>query len=212
MKIFDEQGLRTALEQLEKTDSTSTGKRKVLSYGKHRFWLVCSVLVASACSLVHVATLVAEPERLRPAMFALALLTLVLFAKMLVSSGFGRKSREMAMRGDLLGGLESSLEEMVAVVKKVPTIVIAGILLMGAYCSINFYTFVRLSIEGSPVERDGGYWLEDHGRVVRSLKVSEFRHRETWELRGMSGHLVGFAVVAAIGFAYVVEHRPKDAS
>jgi hypothetical protein len=86
------------------------------------------------------------------------------------------------------------------------------VLLVGAYCCINFYTLVGLSIHGSPVERDGRYWLEDHGRVVRALGDEEFRHRQMWEVRGLSAHLLAFALVGAIGFTYVVEHRPKDAS
>jgi hypothetical protein len=212
MRIFDKKGLREALSGLEAKASSPAEKRKILSYGAHRFWLAAATIVTVASSILHIAAFFVGSNILGLSMIPLALFALAIFARMMIASGFGRKSRELASRGDILGGLESSLEEMSTVLKKTPMIAKVGVLLVGLYCGVNFYSFVRLAIQGSPVERDGRYWLEDHGRAVRALDDIEFRHREMWEVRGLSGHLVGFSLVAAVGFRYLVDHRPKDAS
>lgn len=212
MKILDEKGLQAALEELEKPDAGSTNKRRMMSHRRHRFWLVASIVVASASCLIHLASIVAETGCPGPVMMVPAVLAIVLCGRMLAASGYGRRSRKQWMRWDFLSSMQSSREEMAAVRKMVPASVRTGLGLLVVYVVINFLVFLQLAREGNPVETENGYWLQDHGRRVRAITKSEFRHRETWELRGMSGHFVLLAALSVVGFAYVVEHRPKDAS
>jgi hypothetical protein len=174
--------------------------------------IALSIFVAVTAGLLHVASFVTDLARVTPTIFIVALSGIACFGAMLVASGFGRKTRELAKRAPFGEVLRSGSSENFAVVKKVPALVGLGFVGLMFYVAFNFLTFLVIMTEGSPVERDGALELRNHGRFVRTLTPNEFRHLQTLEFRGLSGHFIIFPLAAAIGFAYLVEKPgPKPA-
>jgi TonB family protein len=205
MRIFDENGLREALDGLQEVPRTYP--RWLLGYRAHRFWLGATIVAAVACSVLHIATFFVEPNLVEFDLVTLAMLPLtalaaLAFARMLMASGLGRESRRRALAGDILGSLRRMIEELSGIMRKTPVRARIGILLVGLYCTFNVYAFMRLGLQGSCAQRDGQAWLKDHGNFVRTLTESDFPQREIWDLRALSGHLACLSLVAAIGFRY----------
>jgi hypothetical protein len=65
------------------------------------------------------------------------------------------------------------------------------------YAFINFFIlFFFLSLRGMPQHRDGKYFLQDHGKVVREVDEKEFHKRQAYVVRGFSGHWMLFSCAA----------------
>lgn len=77
-------------------------------------------------------------------------------------------------------------------------VLVAGALLF-AYAMLNFMLFMQAAEGGSPDLRDGGFVLQNHGRVIRQLSAAEYVALRANEVRGFSGHWLVFYFVP---FAY----------
>ena len=176
--------------------------------------LAFSTMVALSGGLLHLASFVTVFNHANVFIVALALSSLACLGGMLAASGFGRKTRKLALTRYPRAGdaASSALNESVAAAKRVPRVAIAGFVVLAIYFGINFLWFLGATIEGSPVEQDGELQLQNRGRFIRRLDPAEFQHRKAMEVRGMSGHFVMFSLAAAIGFACLVDKRDQDAT
>lgn len=64
------------------------------------------------------------------------------------------------------------------------------------YMPVNFFLSV-VSQHGSPDLKDGQYILHSHGKLIRILTEQEYHHYKANEIRGFSGHWLGFYGIAA---------------
>jgi hypothetical protein len=87
-----------------------------------------------------------------------------------------------------------------AVFSSVPRYLIVACIAMFAYAFINFGLFATKMSDGSPAEKNGKYFLEQHGKQIREIDQAEFRRLEALEVRGFSGHWMLFSLVPAIYF------------
>lgn len=87
-----------------------------------------------------------------------------------------------------------------------PDALLLAFLLLAGYAVFHFlwFGFLGGSLGGSPVIRDGGYFLVNHGSVLRELTEQEFRRADGIEARFFSGHWMIFYGTAALYF------RPKN--
>jgi hypothetical protein len=211
MKVYDEKGLKAALESLDAPPQVPTPPRWGSRF--RAVGLALSTMVALGAGFLHFASFVTVFEHANAFIVALALSSLGCFGAMLAASGFGKKTRKLALTrypraGDVV---MSAMNENIAAVKKVPSVAIAGFVVLAFYFGISFLLFLTAAMEGSPVERNGELQLQNHGRFIRTLDRAEFEHREALEVRGMSGHFVMFSLAAAMGFAYLVDKPERSA-
>jgi hypothetical protein len=217
MKIFDEKGLRDALDGLQGVAPSKAYEKWLLTCRAHRFWRATTIVVMIACLSLHMAVLLAELDEfalaaMLVAMFPLALLILVSLGRMLIASGVGQRILRRVLRGNILGSLKRSRVEVSTLVAKTPAIAKVGLLLVGAYWIFNFYAFLHLGFQRSSGELEEASRFQDGKFVLVTTATPEFRHREQWDVRALSGNLVCFSLAVSIGFRYWVEHRPWDAS
>lgn len=71
------------------------------------------------------------------------------------------------------------------------------------YVAINFIVFIGESSQGSPKEKDGQFYLSNHGRIVREIDVDEYKKREAYTVRGFSGHWMIFSFLPFVYFRYL---------
>jgi hypothetical protein len=69
-----------------------------------------------------------------------------------------------------------------------------------AYVIANFAYFMHVSAGGSPVEKLGHFYLQDHGRIIRELTAAEYAAAQVAVLRGFSGHWLVFYFAPAAYF------------
>jgi hypothetical protein len=67
-----------------------------------------------------------------------------------------------------------------------------------ASAAVHFATY-----EGQPRVKDGALALVNHGKIARVVSEPEFRDAQRLEVRGMSGHWMGFSALAAAYFLVV---------
>jgi hypothetical protein len=173
--------------------------------------LAATFLVAVVCSLLHIAAFLAELNELAlAAMLPMALFVLVAFGRMVIASGVGPASLRLFSRGNITGNLKRSREEISTILRKTPTSVKAGVVLVAAYCIFNFYGFPYLSVRDSAIGPEASSCLQNHPRFL--CDDTESRNRAKWGVRSLSGYLVCFSLTVTAGFRYWVERRPWNAS
>lgn len=70
------------------------------------------------------------------------------------------------------------------------------------YVMFNFLAFMG-EVPGTPEEvPGGGYALQNHGQVIRTLTRVEYQHFQTREVRGFSGHWVLFSLAPFLFFMW----------
>ena len=82
-----------------------------------------------------------------------------------------------------------------------PVVVLCGAL--ACYSFINGMLFVGRMEGGGPAERDGQYYLQNHGKVIRQLDREEFDRFRAYEIRAFSGGWMLFTVIPATFLLYV---------
>ena len=87
----------------------------------------------------------------------------------------------------------------------VPLPVTVLVLALVAYTFVNFFAF-GLGVQGTPGQKNGRYYLHDHGTHVRDLTRDEFIHYRALGVRGFSGHWMLFSAIPTVYFAFI---RPK---
>jgi hypothetical protein len=69
--------------------------------------------------------------------------------------------------------------------------------LLFAYMFVNFAVFIFMMRGGSPHhEENGKYVLSNHGKVSREISAEDFHRYQGYEVRGFSGHWMGFYAMA----------------
>ena len=64
------------------------------------------------------------------------------------------------------------------------------------YTLANFIFFIYWSSEGSPVVENGHYFLQNHGKFIRTITENEYYWERAYILRGFSGHWMMFYFIA----------------
>jgi hypothetical protein len=212
MNVDDEEALKAPPPRRD--GPPDVGRRRRWSARSRNLGLAVSATVAVVAAVLHFATFVTTVGPSRALIAGLALSSLACFGVMLSASGFGQATRKRALTrypraSDVV---TSGVAERVAGVRKAPRAATVGFIGLAFYFGITFLLFLAGTIEGSPVERNGEFQLQNHGRFIRTLDRDEFRRLQNIEVRGMSGHFVMFSLAAAIGFAFLVETQNQDAS
>ena len=78
-----------------------------------------------------------------------------------------------------------------------------------AYTIINFLIFMFASEWGGPAMRDGKFFLESHGRVLREITASEYQNFRANIARGFSGHWILFYYIPLAFF--MLRRNPQPA-
>lgn len=71
---------------------------------------------------------------------------------------------------------------------------------LAVYTVFNFARFFALTEGGTLHIREGSYFLEDHGRVIRELTEQGYRDQIAYQVRFFSGHLLPFYFFATVSF------------
>ncbi|HEY9102828.1 hypothetical protein [Chitinimonas sp.] len=78
----------------------------------------------------------------------------------------------------------------------------AAIAAIVAYAFINFLVCEAQAPDGTLVQSDGRYTLQEPGKAVHELSSSEYRHLRVNELRSASGHWLVFYFLPFAFFLY----------
>ncbi len=78
------------------------------------------------------------------------------------------------------------------------------------YAGANFTLFIKLTEGGTPETGPSGYFLSDHGQVIRTLTEAEYFQQKAYILRGFSGHWIAFLAIALAYFLYVPDDMPPE--
>jgi hypothetical protein len=174
--------------------------RKAIVFG----FIALVVFVMSA--LVHLLTFVPGAPVSMHWTWPLHLAALVVFGLMFWQGPllFGRA---VVNRGSFMQRLRESQNRnrqmREAVFSFMPRYLIVACIAMLAYAIINIVLFATKMSDGSPEEKNGKYFLEQHGKVIREIDQAEFRRLEALEARGFSGHWMIFSFVPAVYFFFV---------
>jgi len=82
--------------------------------------------------------------------------------------------------------------------------------LLFAYALVNFAIFLVLVEGGGPHERDGKYFLQSHGTVLRELSEAEYHQQRAYVVRGFSGHWMLFSSAALMGLVGAARLRRQS--
>jgi hypothetical protein len=88
------------------------------------------------------------------------------------------------------------------IARSVPLVVRLICVAVFIYVGINFTLSLKNLEGGGPQARNGHYYLESHGHIMRELTSEEYRRFSTYELRLFSGHWIFFALIPAVYFAW----------
>jgi hypothetical protein len=142
----------------------------------------------------------------------LHLAAMVVFGLMLLQGPL-MLGRAFLNRGALIQRMRESTgrsrQLRVTVFSSVPRWLIVACAVMFLYAMINFALSVMKMSDGSPVEKDGKFFLERRGKQVREIDRAEFRRREALEVRAFSGHWMIFSLLPAVYF-FCVHGRVRE--
>jgi hypothetical protein len=87
------------------------------------------------------------------------------------------------------------------------------VLTIGAfiYMFVNFITFAIMMPSGSPYKENGQYVLREHGKLLRPITEQEYHRYRAYEVRGFSGHWMGFYAMAMTMLASAIVYRKSVA-
>lgn len=78
------------------------------------------------------------------------------------------------------------------------------------YMVVNFQLFMG-SQPGVPELQDGQYILHDHGQLIKTITKQEYDHYLANQMRGFSGHWIGFyGIAAAVLFPFNKKTRTNE--
>jgi hypothetical protein len=147
-----------------------------------RAWIAFSALILGVSLVVHLSTFFGiNPMKAVPG---------VMFIHLLIFPPFGAAIYYANRVIKRFGGNQEQI------LKRAPRWMqwVSGILF--AYAFINFGIFVALKGGGSPTQRDGKYFLTEHGRVIREISAPEYARHQAYVVRGFSGHWMLFSSAA----------------
>jgi len=73
---------------------------------------------------------------------------------------------------------------------------------LGVVAIAHFVLFLVLTRAASPKEKDGTYFLDDHGRIARIISRNEYLWFKGWELRFFASYWIFFYAVPALYWWY----------
>lgn len=92
--------------------------------------------------------------------------------------------------------------------KDFPPLAMLGLGGLLAYTFLNFFLSV-LQLPGSPDSAGNEFVLMNKGQVIRVITETEFRHLQSVETRGFSGHWMLFSA-AGLGFFSLRSHKAPN--
>ncbi len=92
----------------------------------------------------------------------------------------------------------------------------ARILVIGGflYAVINFGSVANTNESAGAMQRDGRYFLHQHGQVIREISVEQYRTHKTLDAQAFSGHWMFFYLLPGLYFSYADDghvERKRDA-
>jgi len=76
------------------------------------------------------------------------------------------------------------------------------------YVAVNFWMVMKVMQDGNPEETNAGYYVNNHGQLVRESTEVEYRSLSAYQVRGFSGHWMFFSFLPLVYFA-IVEPRQR---
>jgi hypothetical protein len=146
------------------------------------FWIIFTSLVFAASFLAHFSTYLGiDPMQVVPGIMLLHMLIFPPVIAAIICSNRQQKQRGLS-QGDIF--------------KYAPQWMQKACNVFGIYAFINFFLFMVLMSDGSPHEKDGRYFLQNHGHTIREITESEFHRYQAYIVRGFSGHWMIFSMAA----------------
>jgi hypothetical protein len=162
-----------------------------------RFFVLLSAFGLVASAVAHFSTFAGvDPQQVFPAVWLLHIGIFIVFIPAVATQNSKRsiQDKKSAQFGPLAPVWMKKL---------------TGALFM--YMFINFAIFIYMMSGGSPSQRDGGYVLQSHGKVIRQISEHEYHRYRAYEVRGLSGHWMAFYSIAMTILASAVSVRKAAA-
>ena len=149
------------------------------------FFLLATVgLIASAAA--HFSTFAGvDPQELFPWVWVLHIGIFLVFIPAIAIQNTLRRNATGNGRGDFNDAFAGAPAWMRTLCK-----------LLFAYMFVNFAIFAFMMRSGSPHRVNGTYVLSSHGKVSRQISEEEYHRYRGYEVRGFSGHWMGFYAFA----------------
>jgi hypothetical protein len=167
------------------------------------FFGLIALVVFVMSALVHLLTFVPGAPVSMHWTWPLHLAAMVVFGLMCLQGPL-LVGRALVNRGSFMQRLRESQNRdrkmRAAVFSSVPRYLIVACIAIFVYAMINLALFATKISDGSPVEKNGKFFLEQHGKQIREIDQAEFRRLEALEVRGFSGHWMLFSLVPAVYF------------
>ncbi len=172
--------------------------------------IAATIAIASLCC--HLSTFIARPIVPAPAFGILHVATMAIFFTMILSLQAHARLQPMVEQSGLFGRLRASNQQSRDFQARVLSLLPpkAGLLCVATflYACVNFGIFM-MQVEGSTAQKDGQYYLHNHGTKIRDITVAEAQQHRRLVTRGFSGHWLLFSTLPAVYF-YFVEQRLRN--
>lgn len=96
-----------------------------------------------------------------------------------------------ALKSQNFGTITSPLKFFGIIFKDIPKPVMILSVVFFVYATINSFLFIQ-TVGGMPDIVDGKYVILDHGTIISDLSETEYFKMKANEIRGFSGHWIGF--------------------
>jgi hypothetical protein len=183
------------------------------------FLAIISGVIFLVSLVVHLATFVSPPSVSMESMWFIHLAIFVPFGSMVIIASVRQrkniKNEKMSLMYRYINQYVEGFEFIKRIFRTVPRPALIIGIILAIYIPINFILFIGRSLEGSPHEDDGRYYLSDHGTYVRELTEEEYIQYQAYEVRGFSGHWMIFSYIPLVYFGFIhdkMKERPSDTS
>jgi|HubBroStandDraft_4_1064222.scaffolds.fasta_scaffold56803_2 hypothetical protein len=137
------------------------------------FWICFAAVVFAASLAIHAFTFLGDPMRAIPSVM---LLHVLIFPPFIAAILYLRK--------------------LPAGQRRIPRWLKIGGGIVGAYAAANFLLFTVLGEGGGPQQRDGKFFLMEHGIILRELTRAEFYQHQAYVVRFFSSGWLLFSFIA----------------
>jgi hypothetical protein len=91
-----------------------------------------------------------------------------------------------------------------------PMLIISIGLFIFIYAFINFFLFMGVSHNGTPIIKGGKFILQNHGQFIREITNSEYIALKANEVRGFSGHWLVFYFIPFANFMFAKKSNSQQ--
>ena len=187
-------------------------KPRTMSATAAKNFLLLSALVSLAAFCAHTASFSPTPIISMEQVWPIHVAIFIPFFGMIWAINSGQPEVERQFNEGWWGWSRRRNEEaqkhMRNLIKRCPSGVRIFSIVLFVYVFINFFTFMGETTQGSPTEKNGKFYISNHGRIIREIDEKEYLRLKAYEVRGFSGHWMVFSYVPFVYFRFI--HRNKE--